>query len=81
MLYRNVKTGIEFESKSAITGPHIVEVKPVVNPTNKAQELPKAPEPPKEEKKEDIKPEPKAEAKKATSSKTTPKKSTKRAKK
>lgn len=75
MLYRNIKTGIEFESSSAITAPNIVIVGAVIPTT--IEEPSKAPL--SEEVKEE-KPEPKALVKKAEPSKAKPKKPVKRTK-
>lgn len=75
MLYRNIKTGIEFESSSAITAPNIVIVGAVIPTT--LEEPSKAPL--SEEVKEE-KPEPKAPVKKAEPSKAKPKKPVKRTK-
>lgn len=76
MLYRNIKTGIEFESSSAITAPNIVIVGAVIPTT--IEEPSKAPL--SEEVKEEEKPEPKALVKKAEPSKAKPKKPVKRTK-
>lgn len=72
MLYRNIKTGAEIETKSIISAPNWIAVG--ADAPKKAEpkaETPKEPEPPKEEKKEEPKPV----------KKTAPKKNVKRTKK
>lgn len=81
MLYRNIKTGIEFESSSVLSAPNVVRVGAEI-PTTKEEPSP-APRPlpeVKEEVKEVVKSEPKAPVKKAAASSSKSKKPIKRTK-
>lgn len=73
MLYRNVKTGAEIETKSIISAPNWIKVgADAPKEAESKAETPKEPETPKEEAKEETKPVVK---------KTAPKKNAKRTKK